>query len=233
MINNIDSSNKNRFLLYPRFIQIILNSVLQNLSNEGPVLELEHLNWKVFNNMKKNHAKSTFSGRVTSLFPNMILLNAPIVQEVEENVVAADGVETEVVIEDAPEVETQVEVEVINAGVGVEIVNEVAEIVENENMGANMDDFEFEVENEENVIEKETVDERTDERDEIDDRFVFDNPEMEFELNENANTETVSDNDNADNGFEIAFLKAEVEDLTDTVISVTPRKSGNTRCPVK
>lgn len=82
MKRNIEDS-KIKFLLYPRFLQLLINSEVQGLMPDGDILELKHMNWKVFNNMKKNHPKSLFSGTFTHLFPNMLpfALNELVQQE--------------------------------------------------------------------------------------------------------------------------------------------------------
>lgn len=63
---NIEDS-KIKFLLYPRFIQMILNSEIQGLMPEGDACEFNYMTWKVFGNMKKIHPKSSFDGTYTPL----------------------------------------------------------------------------------------------------------------------------------------------------------------------
>lgn len=82
MKRNLEDS-KIKFLLYPRFLQMIINSEIQGLMPEGDACEFNHMTWKVLGNMKKIHHKSIFDGTFTPLFPNMLpfVHQEPVVQD--------------------------------------------------------------------------------------------------------------------------------------------------------
>ncbi|GKD32647.1 hypothetical protein Tco_1248156, partial [Tanacetum coccineum] len=68
MIRNLDA--KKKFLIYPRFVQVFLNSHLSNLPVSLDNLPIHVLTKKVFTNMVKKGLH--FLGHVTPLFPNML-----------------------------------------------------------------------------------------------------------------------------------------------------------------
>ncbi|GKB93727.1 hypothetical protein Tco_0979864 [Tanacetum coccineum] len=69
MLINLDSSNK--FLMYPRFLQLFLNKQIENLSNVNAVYDTPSHTKKVFANMRRKGKE--FSGKVTPLFETMLI----------------------------------------------------------------------------------------------------------------------------------------------------------------
>ena len=69
MVKNIESSTK--FLMYPRFLQLLINKHKKHLLPHTEVYPRPSLNQKVFSNIKM--VINDFPGVVTSLFDNMIL----------------------------------------------------------------------------------------------------------------------------------------------------------------
>jgi hypothetical protein len=71
MIVNLNSSLQNKFLMYPRFIQRILDQSLGDFGQRGKLLALPPLTKKTFSNMLRVTSKA-FSGEVTPLFSTMV-----------------------------------------------------------------------------------------------------------------------------------------------------------------
>ncbi|GJZ60422.1 hypothetical protein Tco_0616238 [Tanacetum coccineum] len=69
MVKNVDSSVK--FLMYPRFVQVFLNQQAGDMSNHKRIYVTPSHTKKVFGNMKREG--KGFSGRVTPLFPTMMV----------------------------------------------------------------------------------------------------------------------------------------------------------------
>ncbi|GKA55163.1 putative ribonuclease H-like domain-containing protein [Tanacetum coccineum] len=69
MVKNVDSSVK--FLMYPRFVQVFLNQQAGDMSNHKRIYVTPSYTKKVFGNMKREG--KCFSGRVTPLFPTMMV----------------------------------------------------------------------------------------------------------------------------------------------------------------
>ncbi|GJU35166.1 putative ribonuclease H-like domain-containing protein [Tanacetum coccineum] len=71
MVKNLD--NMGKFLMYPRFVQVFVNQQLDGLpSHKRIYVTLSHTK-KIFRNMKR--VGKGFSGRVTPLFPTMVVHN--------------------------------------------------------------------------------------------------------------------------------------------------------------
>ncbi|GJS47002.1 putative ribonuclease H-like domain-containing protein [Tanacetum coccineum] len=69
MVKNLDSAVK--FLMYPRFVQVFLTNQLEGMATHNRIyIAPSHTN-KVFANMKRQG--KDFSGRVTPLFPTMVV----------------------------------------------------------------------------------------------------------------------------------------------------------------
>ncbi|GJV34642.1 hypothetical protein Tco_1395042 [Tanacetum coccineum] len=69
MVKNVDSSVK--FLMYPRFVQVFLNQQADDMSNHKRIYVTPSYTKKVFGNIKRGG--KGFSGRVTPLFPAMMV----------------------------------------------------------------------------------------------------------------------------------------------------------------
>ncbi|GJR35253.1 hypothetical protein Tco_1210937 [Tanacetum coccineum] len=69
MVKNVDSSVK--FLMYPRFVQVFLNQQAGDMSNHKRIYVTPSHTKKIFGNMKREG--KGFSGRVTPLFPTMMV----------------------------------------------------------------------------------------------------------------------------------------------------------------
>ncbi|GKB51239.1 putative ribonuclease H-like domain-containing protein [Tanacetum coccineum] len=69
MLRNLDSSNK--FLMYPRFLQVFLNKKIENLSDVNVVYDTPSHTKKVFANIRRKGKE--FSGKVTPLFETMLI----------------------------------------------------------------------------------------------------------------------------------------------------------------
>ncbi|GJY14893.1 hypothetical protein Tco_0385315, partial [Tanacetum coccineum] len=74
MIRNLDNMS-GKFLMYPRFIQVFLNQQLDGLPTHKRIYIMAHLSTakKIFGNMRR--VGKGFSGRVTPLFPTMVVQN--------------------------------------------------------------------------------------------------------------------------------------------------------------
>nr|GEW05119.1 hypothetical protein [Tanacetum cinerariifolium] len=77
MVKNLDSATK--FSMFPRFIQVFLNNQLEEMANHTRIYVPPFHTKKVFANMKRQG--KDFSGRVTPLFPTMLVQAQ---QEVDE-----------------------------------------------------------------------------------------------------------------------------------------------------
>ncbi|KAI7735919.1 hypothetical protein M8C21_031185, partial [Ambrosia artemisiifolia] len=75
--------DSNKFLLYPRFLQIIFNDNIHGLPQEGATLGIAHMDLKVFSYMKHNNGL-----RFVELFPHML----DDVEEPMPNIVYRDDV---------------------------------------------------------------------------------------------------------------------------------------------
>ncbi|GJT66792.1 putative ribonuclease H-like domain-containing protein [Tanacetum coccineum] len=69
MVKNLDSAVK--FLMYPRFIQVFLNNQLEGMATHNMIYIAPSHTKKIFANMKRQG--KDFSGRVTPLFPTMVV----------------------------------------------------------------------------------------------------------------------------------------------------------------
>ncbi|GJR35858.1 hypothetical protein Tco_1211542 [Tanacetum coccineum] len=69
MVKNLDSAVK--FLMYPRFVQVFLNNQLEGTATHNRIYIAPSHTKKVFANMKRQG--KDFSGRVTPLFPTMVV----------------------------------------------------------------------------------------------------------------------------------------------------------------
>ncbi|GJX52991.1 hypothetical protein Tco_0281360 [Tanacetum coccineum] len=69
MVKNVD--NVNKFLMYPRFVQVFLEQQVGDMSNHKRIYVTPSRTKKIFGNMKREG--KGFSGRVTPLFPTMMV----------------------------------------------------------------------------------------------------------------------------------------------------------------
>ncbi|GJU96289.1 retrovirus-related pol polyprotein from transposon TNT 1-94 [Tanacetum coccineum] len=69
MVKNLD--NVNKFLMYPRFVQVFLNKQVDGMSKHNGIYVIPSHTNKIFGNMKR--VGKGFSGRETPLFPTMIV----------------------------------------------------------------------------------------------------------------------------------------------------------------
>ncbi|KAK1427987.1 hypothetical protein QVD17_16787 [Tagetes erecta] len=69
MIENISSAKKDKWLLYPRFIQIFIDELKPDLQKLGDVLELRKMNVRIFADCSA--PRHDISGKITYLFRNM------------------------------------------------------------------------------------------------------------------------------------------------------------------
>ncbi|GJY00547.1 hypothetical protein Tco_0357565 [Tanacetum coccineum] len=69
MVKNLD--NVGNFLMYPRFIQVFLDKQLEGMSNHKRIYIAPSHTKKIFGNMRR--VGKGFSGRVTPLFPTMMV----------------------------------------------------------------------------------------------------------------------------------------------------------------
>ncbi|GKC10881.1 hypothetical protein Tco_1007663 [Tanacetum coccineum] len=69
IVKNVD--NMNKILMYPRFVQVFVNQQVGDMSNHKRIYVTPSHTKKVFRNMKREG--KGFSGRVTPLFPTMMV----------------------------------------------------------------------------------------------------------------------------------------------------------------
>ncbi|GJU14218.1 hypothetical protein Tco_1136614 [Tanacetum coccineum] len=69
MVKNLDNAGK--FLMYPRFIQVFLDNQLEGMSSHKRIYVTPFHTKKIFPNMRRKG--KDFSGRVTPLFPTMVV----------------------------------------------------------------------------------------------------------------------------------------------------------------
>ncbi|GJX93015.1 putative ribonuclease H-like domain-containing protein [Tanacetum coccineum] len=69
MVKNLDNAGK--FLMYPRFIQVFLDNQLEGMSSHKRIYVTPSHTKKIFANMRRQG--KDFSGRVTPLFPTMVV----------------------------------------------------------------------------------------------------------------------------------------------------------------
>nr|GFC35338.1 hypothetical protein [Tanacetum cinerariifolium] len=79
MVGNVDSPSK--FLMYPRFLQVIINAQVDDLSSHSNQYTSPALTQKVFANMRR--VGKGFSGVKTSLFATMLVQPQAEVEEDE------------------------------------------------------------------------------------------------------------------------------------------------------
>ncbi|GKB86359.1 hypothetical protein Tco_0958631 [Tanacetum coccineum] len=89
MVKNVDSSVK--FLMYPRFVQVFLNQQADDMSNHKRIYVTPSYTKKVFGNIKRGG--KGFSGRVTPLFPAMMVQAQ---QEIEQKLRKPKRKDTEI-----------------------------------------------------------------------------------------------------------------------------------------
>ncbi|GJU58258.1 hypothetical protein Tco_1236024 [Tanacetum coccineum] len=70
MVRNVKNV-AGKFLMYPRFVQVFMNQQLGNMSNHNRIYVTPSHTKKIFGNMKREG--KCFSGRVTPLFPTMMV----------------------------------------------------------------------------------------------------------------------------------------------------------------
>ncbi|GJW34808.1 hypothetical protein Tco_0057728 [Tanacetum coccineum] len=69
MVKNLDTAVK--FLMYPRFVQVFLNNQLEGMATHNRIYIAPSHTKKLFANMRRQG--TNFSGRVTPLFPTMVV----------------------------------------------------------------------------------------------------------------------------------------------------------------
>ncbi|GKB65355.1 hypothetical protein Tco_0921541 [Tanacetum coccineum] len=69
MVKNLDTAVK--FLMYPRFVQVFLNNQLEGMATHNRIYIAPSHTKKLFANMRRQG--KDFSGRVTPLFPTMVV----------------------------------------------------------------------------------------------------------------------------------------------------------------
>ncbi|GJT77165.1 hypothetical protein Tco_1043890 [Tanacetum coccineum] len=89
MVRNLDNLS-GKFLMYPRFIQVFLNKQLEGRPTHKRSYDAPSHTKKIFGNMKR--VGKGFSGRVTTLFPTMVVQNQA---ELGEDIVADEAVHKE------------------------------------------------------------------------------------------------------------------------------------------
>ncbi|GJS89732.1 ribonuclease H-like domain-containing protein [Tanacetum coccineum] len=72
MVKNLDNVSGN-FLMYPRFVQVFLNQQLDEVPSHKRIYDAPSHTKKIFGNMKR--VGKGFFGRVTPLFPTMVVQN--------------------------------------------------------------------------------------------------------------------------------------------------------------
>ncbi|GJX53873.1 hypothetical protein Tco_0282242 [Tanacetum coccineum] len=72
MVKNLDNVS-GKFLMYPRFVQVFLNQQLDDMSTHKRLYIAPSYTKKIFGNMRR--VGKGFSGRVTPLFPTMVVQN--------------------------------------------------------------------------------------------------------------------------------------------------------------
>ncbi|GJV27747.1 hypothetical protein Tco_1384195 [Tanacetum coccineum] len=81
MVKNLDNVSGN-FLMYPRFVQVFVNQQLDGLPSHKRIYDAPSHTKKIFGNMKR--VGKGFSGRVTPLFPTMVVQNQAVLGESSE-----------------------------------------------------------------------------------------------------------------------------------------------------
>nr|GEX92734.1 retrovirus-related Pol polyprotein from transposon TNT 1-94 [Tanacetum cinerariifolium] len=99
MVKHLDSGNK--FLMYPRFVQVFLNNQLGEMANHIRIYVAPHHTKKIFGNMKR--VEKEFSRRVTYLIPTMMVqarediesvVNEAVNEEMDDNLERATTIAT-------------------------------------------------------------------------------------------------------------------------------------------
>nr|GFA92677.1 hypothetical protein [Tanacetum cinerariifolium] len=104
LVRNVDSSSK--FYMYPRFIQLIIQNQVGDLSTHTTCFISPALTQKVFANMRR--VEKGFSGVETPLFEGMLAVRQPTEEEVAEAQVQVDAAVAAVVEENVNEDVTHV-----------------------------------------------------------------------------------------------------------------------------
>jgi hypothetical protein len=64
--------SKERFLLYPRFFQLIINAQHQDIGPGGEILAITNHTVSTYDQMRQEYSKSHFTGAITDTFARMI-----------------------------------------------------------------------------------------------------------------------------------------------------------------
>ncbi|GJR47582.1 hypothetical protein Tco_1315685 [Tanacetum coccineum] len=72
MVRNLENVSS-KFLMYPRFVQVFLDKQLDGMSTHNGIYDAPSHTKKIFGNMRR--VGKGFSGRVTPLFPKMVVQN--------------------------------------------------------------------------------------------------------------------------------------------------------------
>ncbi|GJU90143.1 retrovirus-related pol polyprotein from transposon TNT 1-94 [Tanacetum coccineum] len=97
MVKNLD--NVGKFLMYPRFVQVFLDKQLEGMSNHNRIYVTPSHTKKIFGNMRR--VGKGFSGRVTPLFPTMMVHNQEEIGEGSAN--PTDPHHTSIIIQLSPQ----------------------------------------------------------------------------------------------------------------------------------
>ncbi|KAI3744859.1 hypothetical protein L1987_57955 [Smallanthus sonchifolius] len=141
MIENLTGKVKEKFLVYPRFLQMIINHLHPNLPQEGPLLVMDHMISKTLTYMKSTSARS-----------NRIIVNIPLFGNVTgEDEPEVSDVEPEQVIESSSSKEEEEQEQEQggqeNQGAEIEVEQEVQQEQEAEQPIVEAHFFDQEIEN--------------------------------------------------------------------------------------
>ncbi|GJZ07975.1 hypothetical protein Tco_0542258 [Tanacetum coccineum] len=91
MVKNLDNVSR-KFLMYPRFVQVFLDKQLEGMQSHKRIYDAPSHTKKIFGNMKR--VGKGFSGRVTPLFPTMVVqaqeeIDEAVNEEMDDSLVRA------------------------------------------------------------------------------------------------------------------------------------------------
>ncbi|KAI3827843.1 hypothetical protein L1987_01930 [Smallanthus sonchifolius] len=167
LFENLTGRVKDKFLAYPRFLQMVINHLHPDLQQDGPLLILDHMNAKTLSYMKSSSSRT-----------NRVIANVPlfghILGEEEE---AIPDVDPELPVESSSSSAEEEEPHNEQENQEAENQNVEVEIQENvqQEMGLNEEDLIFEapmkdqvLENPEPIIQEEYVEAEADSEDTLD-----------------------------------------------------------------
>nr|KAJ0204497.1 hypothetical protein LSAT_V11C500233850 [Lactuca sativa] len=172
MVGNVEGKRKDRFLMFPRFLQMIFNNKYPELEKRGEILDLKSIGSNTFELMKQNRkGKFMFEGKN----PLVKFGQFAEVSNASETKSSSDHIETEdeVIIASEHEEEHVAPVAIITKE-HVPITDDV----ENDDKNANDDDeSDFEMSLIENVVNE---DDGEDDMDQCEDLNGYDNDDLIF-----------------------------------------------------